>query len=198
MAEAFARKAWTHQSGLYYYLGSRHALYNRMVDILWMGHSWNETHSEWTGGSYTPTGIRARFTSTMNQEMSLRFRLLRNLGRTIVSNQSWHVSDENRPWDWANLVAGNPDWFKGWINWSAPMLGKLNGPAMPGDKTQAIWYAWPRRRSAPTNRAQYLASDTLYIMTKAQVEGPLCGPYRKGCVQLSSDATRPSYIPNVP
>jgi hypothetical protein len=198
LAEAFARKAWASEVGFYHYVGSRHALYNRMVDILWQGHTWNDDRSRWSGGVFTPKGIKARFISMMDQEMRLRFTLLSKYGQSILTNRTWHSANEDRPWDWGNLKSYNPKWFKAWINWNAPMLADPRGRAIPSDKTQAIWYAWPRSRNAPKTFAQWTANDTEYIMTKAQQERGLCGQYSHGCVEMPSNAERPKYIPDFP
>jgi hypothetical protein len=198
LAEAFARKAWSTDLDFYGYIGSRHSLYNRMVDTLWQGHTWIDNRT-WTGGSFTPKDLRARFVSMMSKGMYPRFNLLKQYGLSILANQTWHRFDKDRPWDWGNVQDYNPDWFKAWINWNAPMLATPGGRAIP-NQAQAIWYAWPRPGSKPEpgNRAAWLRVNTEYIMTKAQMDEQKLCDYRRGCVEMPTNAERPSFIPDYP
>ncbi|MCS7016686.1 MAG: RHS repeat-associated core domain-containing protein [Gemmatales bacterium] len=185
MAEAYARKAWSWSSGFYSFIGSREAVFNRMMPTLFVNLRPDPNNPTKTIGDWEINERAKRFANMMNA-LQRRLNYGQHYARLILYTPSWHQADANRPYEWGNVKEGNPVWFKQWINVQAPMLADGKLPLDRAHPGSAIWYAAPR--GAP------LANGTGYVMTKAQQE-ELCNAYEQGCVGMPNTVQRPSYIP---
>jgi hypothetical protein len=100
----------------------------------------------------------------------------------ILTTASWRYPEAHRPYEWANLGDNTtPDWRRR-VQVELPLLA-LN-PNLP-NRVNAVWYIYPltpRRKLGPDPDNFDLDQNTLYIMTKAQIDAH-CNDAVNGCVE---------------
>ena len=189
-AEAFGRRVWGGQYGAYNFIGGRQGVKDRMVNTLFDNYDPIQKRGTWV----VSDDARAQRFAAIMEELRPRYDFMLDKGREILQTFDWHFIKDDRPYDWANVMAINPSWFKRWINHTAPMLATGGSPLVTGESGSAIWYA-ERQSVYQGPAATYLDADTAYVLTFAE-SGAVCGGIPNGCVGMNAaNSTRPLYIP---
>lgn len=182
MAEAFTRKGWG--EGVYRMIGSRASVRNRLNDTLYRDFDRETQLGTW---DFDKTARATRFTAIMSSLLSRR-EWAYKYGNDILFKTGRHQIAPNRPYDWGNLVATNPRWFREWVNVEAPLLSLSQSPLYANEPGSALWYA-----HRPRAGDRY-ATGTGYVVTKYQANA-LCSGHANGCVGLTINDVQPWYIP---
>jgi hypothetical protein len=197
MAEAFARKAWSGEGqGFYGFIGGRESVRKtRLLPILYNRNPVkdDDPNNDWLWTKSQADQFKAFIEMDLLADPKrIRYNLALPYAINILYTPSWHRKDNNRPWDWGNIVDANPAWFKSWINQNAPQLSQSQAP-LNNDPRAAIWFRYPQ------NPASAQSNDTLYVLTYLQ-QRALCGSYGEnnpgnGCVGLTNAHSRPDFAP---
>ena len=163
VAEAFARKAW---GGFGFY---------RKLDGVAVPYDLIES------GAY---GSRENFKTKLDTKSlmtPLKPEVRPDLAfASMLATTMWHQMDPSRPYEWANIVQTNPEWFKVWINNRAPEQNWMGGSFLdPSNPSTSIWL-----RITDTNN---YPDDTLYILTYKQFIDLGCDDVENGCVGFTKD-----------
>jgi len=166
--EAFLRKGSS--EGFYDMMGSRQAV----RDLVKYGY-WGDWKDPECSRIYNGTIFEEEFRKQLNnRKNNFGFDNAIELGKTILEAQPGLIEDPNRPWEWGNIQADDPVWFREWIQ-------------MTDENTSDIHGTWLVVGEGIGKEATL---DTLYVHTKNQ-KYALCG--LKRCLDMT-DADEPLWV----